>query len=97
MQHVLVDDLAGNRAEADATPFQKHIQDNKNSEYGIVQVSIPGAATISIRGRLSRNMPWTEITSFTSSGATRVSLMSHMLATVSGHSAGAVRVELREI
>jgi len=94
--HVLVDDVAGNRTEADSVPELAVIQDYQNSEYGIVQVNIPGAATVSLRGRLSRNMPWTEITSFTSSGATRVSLMSQMLVVISGHSGDAVRVELRE-
>lgn len=94
--HVLVDDVAGNRNEGASVPSLAVIADNQNSEYGIAQVNIPDSATVTIKGRLSRAMPWIDITSFTATGATRVSLMSQMLATISGHSGGAVRVELRE-
>lgn len=64
-------------------------------EFGIVQVSVTGGTgTVKIQGRLSINMPWVDIITFTVSDSARIALMPHMKANVSGISGATIRAEL---
>ena len=94
--HVLMDDAGANVDTALARASMATVQDIDKSEYGVCQVSIASAGTVSLQGRLSNNMPWQEITSFTATGAIRVTLMNQMIATLTGWDSGVVRVELQE-
>jgi len=92
MSIAILANVAGNQTEG-AAPLSRFNNPN-DREYGLVQVSIPSGATVSIRGRTSNNMPWLELTSFTASAGTRVTLFNEMIAVVSGHDSGTIRVEI---
>ncbi len=65
------------------------------NEFGIVQVSITGGTgTVKIQGRLSINMPWTDLITFTADDSARIALMPHMKANVSGIAGATIRAEM---
>lgn len=73
------------------------IQNSGRVEYGIVQVDLGGgAATVKIQGRLSANMPWLDVHTFTANGSARITLFPFMKANVSNYASGTLRAELVE-
>ena len=88
---VLLDDVTVN---TDGSAVQ--VQNFRHKEYGIVQCSIAGSATVKVQGRTSVDMGWVDAHEFTSDGAVRVSLFTEMRGKATGVSGGAVRLELIE-
>lgn len=71
------------------------VQNNQNTEYGVVQAKCTGTATVIIEGRCGPTMDFTTIDTLSLSSdsvGTRVSLFPHMRARVSSYSSGTVRV-----
>lgn len=81
-------------ANGDSTTQQP--QNVYHKEYGIYQANITGTATVTLYGRTSSNMPWIQVSQFTSSGSERITLFPEMKDTVSSYSSGTVRTEIWE-
>lgn len=72
-------------------------QNNNNVEYGTVQVALGGgSAAVKIQGRLSANMPWLDIQTFTADDSARITLFPYMKANVSNYVSGTIRAEMVE-
>lgn len=90
MDHwILLDDVT-----SQVTGEPKAIQNFNDHEYGIFQVDISGTATVVLEGRISPQMTWATIDTYTASGAGRISLFPHMRARVSAYTSGTIRAEL---
>lgn len=89
---ILLDNVSANGDGAVINP-----QNSNRLEYGTVQVALGGgSATIKIQGRLSANMPWLDIYSFTANDSARITLFPHMRASVANYVSGVIRAELAE-
>jgi hypothetical protein len=79
----------------DAAADLVNVQNDREKEYGVVQVEITAAGTVVLFGRLGPDMPWFTVNTYTVSSSERVTLFPQMYATIASNT-GTINVRLGE-
>lgn len=81
--------LEGAVANVTTDSFVMPVDASKSKDEMLVQIDIPGTATVAIEGRLHSDLPWVEILSVAAGGLYPLAFMPHTRVVLSGWASGA--------